>query len=83
MFNIASFLSKFSKLGHTDQAVVLNAKSVIQNNFNYSLDAKSIRFSGGVVYISAPSAVKNEIFLNKQRLLHELNKNGPKVLDIK
>ena len=75
MFSISSFLEKFKNIGAKSTAprkATVKACSLQ----GIVVDEKSITIRGGIAYVKAHPAVKNQIFLKKASILNFL-KNDP------
>ena len=84
MFNISSFLEKFSKninsAGlHTEQII-----EIIRNETKIKLEKKDVEIKNNIIYIQSSGAVKNKIFIFKNQIISSINSQTPlKVIDVK
>lgn len=69
MFNISQYLERFKNLGGTERelkaVVVLAVKEVV----GIEIDTKNIFFQNGELIIKVTPAVKNSIFIKKEKIL--------------
>ncbi len=73
MDNLSSFLGKFKKLLSSDAAV----KEVVLNvclKEKINLQNNSISLKDSTLIIGGSSLLKNQLFMKKQRLIEEINK---------
>lgn len=75
MFNLDKFLDKFKKLKPPDDEIKTNLIIIIKNEINFSINRKDISFNNNIIYIKTKSIIKNEIFINKYKILNLLNSN--------
>ncbi len=75
MFNLDKFLDKFKKLKPPDDEIKTNLIIIIKNKINFSINRKDISFKNNIIYIKTKSIIKNEIFINKYKILNLLNNN--------
>ncbi len=84
MFNINSFLSKFSR---NINAIELNKQeiaNIIEKNTKIKIPIVFLEIKDNIVMIEANGAVKNKIFIFKSKILEEVNSTLPiKITDIR
>lgn len=84
MFNISSFLAKFS---NKVNALELNSQDIldtVEKITQIKLNLTDIEIKNYIVYIKAGGAVKNKIFIFKNKILEDVNKSIPvKIVDIR
>ena len=84
MFNISSFLSKFSKKIQTVELGNEQILHSIEDKTGLKLSFDNIEVKSYTIYIKASPAIKNKIFIFKQGILDEINKNSQiKIIDIR
>jgi len=84
MFNISSFLQKFSKdLNSTE----LNRKQIIdiiKKHTQIELSLVDIEIKDYIMETKSSPAVKNKIFMYKEKILEEINRSvSQKIVDIR
>ncbi|MES3005017.1 MAG: hypothetical protein V4690_02815 [Patescibacteria group bacterium] len=82
MFNISSFLDKFSKNLKDNSYIRGLIIDVVKKNTNITLKEEDLEIKEGIVYFKGSPALKNKIFINKESILEEINKTQ-KFVDIK
>ncbi len=84
MFNIGNFLNKFSKKIQTLELDIENVLRVIEDKTGLKISLNNIEIKNNTVYIQASPAIKNKIFIFKQGIIDEINKNlQVKIIDIR
>ena len=83
MFNISSFLEKFSKNISSQESQLKTICDLIFKHTKIVLDSKNIKIQNGTVYLDVSPAIKNKIFINKKAILGEMANFIPKILDIR
>ena len=69
---ISDLLQKFKHITPPDITVRKSAVDIIKTTTNIELDKKDISIKNGVVYIKTQPIYKNEIFINKQKIIKKL-----------
>jgi len=82
MFNISSFLEKFSKNLKNNSFLKGLIIDVVKNQTNILLKEEDLEIKEGVVFITSSPGVKNKIFIHKENILIEINKTN-KIVDLK
>ncbi|MFC1730960.1 hypothetical protein ACFL6I_11565 [candidate division KSB1 bacterium] len=84
MKNITSFLKKFSNIKLTSRVIRKVVLDILKNK-NIPITEDEIIYSNNVVYIKSNQIVKNEVFLSKDSILKEIEKQLKKktVTDIR
>lgn len=82
---LGDFLSRFKKLGLPNETIRKMAIEVIYNICAVNVSLEDVSYRDGVVYIKLSGAPKSEIYINKQKILKELeNKIGNnKITDVR
>ena len=84
MFNISSFLEKFSK---NIQSTELNNEQIIQiieKNTQIKINPNEMEIKNYIIWLKSSPGVKNKIFINKAKILEEINFSlSIKIVDIK
>lgn len=84
MFNIATYLEKFKKIGFTESSDKEAIVGVLQTKIGIKIEKKDIRIQNGIVYIQTHPLAKNQIYIKKTALLGELSSKLSKpISDIK
>ena len=72
---VSSFLGKFSKLTPPDFFVRKAVSEILkEEKINISIEKISLN-KEGVVFIKTNNYIKNKIFINKKKLIKEINKH--------
>lgn len=74
MENISSFLNKFKNIVPPERFVKEVFIRVVSNVANITILEKEITVKKNILHIQMSSLKKNELFLHKEKLLDELNK---------
>lgn len=82
MFNISLFLNKFSKNIKDNSYLKGLIIEVIKNKTKIILSEGDLEIKNGTVFFIGTPGIKNKIFINKEKILLEINKNH-KIIDIK
>lgn len=80
MFNIRDYLQKFQSLTSREGEVRDAVVAVISSQCGADLDREHVRFYNKCVFITAHPLVKNEIHLQKKRILALLNERTSSVV---
>ena len=83
MFNISSFLEKFSKNISAQQANSKMICDIILQKTGISCQPESLKIQNNVLYLDISPAQKNKIFMNKNGILEEMADSTPKIIDIR
>jgi hypothetical protein len=84
MFNISSFLEKFSKNISTQESQIKKICDVILEQTGLVLNPQKIKIQNNILYLQISPAQKNKIFICKQKILEELEKVSQiKIVDIR
>lgn len=71
--NIGNFLDRFANLKTPKNFIQEEARQAIKNILNVEINPEEMEWRGGVVYIKIKnSALKNEIFIKKEKILEIL-----------
>lgn len=83
MQNIKDLFQKIQKILNQKDL----EKEIIQNSLEkiigIKVDFVKIEIKDNIVYLKEKPIIKNEILYHKEKILEEINKNNPKILDIK
>ncbi len=71
MFNISAYLEKFKKMEPEGDSAKRAAEKAIFETLGVKIEKKDMTTRNGVLHISAPAAIKNEIFMNKRGILQK------------
>lgn len=84
MFNIASFLEKFSKNISNTEIHTQSVLEIIKKNTQIELSKDQVEIKDGGIRVTASPGVKNKIFMYKEKILEEVNSSlSVKVQDIR
>lgn len=83
MFNISSFLEKFSKNISSQESQIKIICDVIFKQTGIVLDPKNIKIQNGILYLDISPAEKSKIFINKKAILEQIASSALKILDIR
>ncbi len=72
MFNISSFLEKFSKNIHSGEECNNQILIIIEKHTQITLPKESIEIKNSIVHITASPGVKNKIFIYKNNILVDI-----------
>ena len=84
MFNISSFLEKFSKNIKSDEIYKKQILEIITDQTQLNFSPKDLEIKDYVLYIKTSPTLKNKIFTNKQLILDDIAKSlSIKIIDIR
>ncbi len=85
MFNISSFLGKFSKDVVSLEQTKINILEIILKQTQITLTLDQIEIKNCILHIAASPGVKNKVFMFKSRILDDIVKqiNSEKIIDIR
>ena len=72
MFNISSYLEKFKRLEPPGDSAKKASQQVIFETIGVKIDKKDMTVKDGVLFLSVPSIVKNEVYMNKRGILEKV-----------
>lgn len=75
MKKVSEYLTLFRKLTPPHRAIKRSTTQIIKQQLGITLSEHDVGVRAGIVYVSAPSVLKSEISLNKERLVTLINKN--------
>jgi hypothetical protein len=73
MFNITSYLEKFKQMEPPGDSVKIVAQDVIFGVIGVKIEKKEMCVKDSVLFLSVPSAVKNEVYMSKRGILERVN----------
>ena len=76
MFNINTYLEKFKKMEPEGESAKRATEKAIFETLGVKIEKKDMTEKGGVLHISAPAALKNEIFMNKRGILQKAQESA-------
>jgi hypothetical protein len=71
MFNISVYLEKFKKIEPEGDSAKRAAEKAIFETLGVKIERKDMSVRNNTLHISAPAALKNEIFMNKRGILQK------------
>lgn len=84
MFNIQRYLEKFSKNIKSIEIYKKQILEIIEKNAQISIPSNEIEIKNYIVYIKSSPAVKNKLFIYKNKILEEISVSLPtKIIDIR
>ena len=84
MFNISSFLDKFSKNIKSAELYNERIMETIEKYTQIKIPKNEIEIKDCVVFIKSSPAIKNKLFIYKNKILEEINSTvDVKIVDIK
>ncbi len=84
MFNISSFLGKFSKNIADTELQKKQIVEIIKKHTQLTLSPKDLEIKNYIIYTNSSPAVKNKLFIYKEKILEDIsNLIGIKIVDIK
>jgi hypothetical protein len=72
MFNIATYLEKFKKMEMPGDAVKCAAEKAIFESVGIKVEKKEMNVVDGVLFLTVPSIVKNEVYMSKRGILEKM-----------
>lgn len=72
MFNISSFLQKFSKNVADAEFHKKQISEVIEKHTQINISTSDVEIKDYVIYIKSSPAVKNKIFIYKEKILEDI-----------
>lgn len=75
MIEIKDLLLKFDKLINNEEVKVTLIREAIKDVVGLNIEKDKVKFIQGVLYLDIKSIYKNEIFINKEKILLHLEKN--------
>jgi len=84
MFNIEKYLQKFSKNIADSEIHKKQISEIIEKNIQIKISPKDVEIKDYVAHIKSSPAVKNKIFIYKEKILKDFTKSLTiKIVDIK
>ncbi len=84
MFNISTFLEKFSKKIKSSQLHNKQILNIIEKESNIKIDIENLEIKNNTIYIKSSPPTKNQLFIFKKRIIEKINSLTPnKIIDIK
>lgn len=84
MKNLGDLLEKYKKLISTDRRTAEVVIEVVKNLTDIELKREQLKINSWTVFVKAPSGVKAEIFLKRQKILEEVGRRigsgSPKII---
>lgn len=70
--HIKNYLEKFKELLFSKEEIYQIVSSVIENNLHIKIETKNIKIKPPFLYIKASPLVRNEIMINKEKILKDI-----------
>jgi hypothetical protein len=84
MFNISSFLEKFSKNITTSEDQIQSIVQIIKTYTQLDIPSNNIEIKDSIVRVTVSPALKNKIFIHKKAILDDVaSLLGIKIADIR
>ncbi len=84
MFNISSFLEKFSKNLKSTEVFNKQILEIIEKQTQIKISPEDLEIKNYIINIKSSPAVKNKLFIYKETILKEISTSLPiKIVDIK
>lgn len=71
---IKFFIGRFDNWVPSAVQVKKTVQKVIRERLKTDIEPKQIKISSGIIYLDVPSPLKSEIFLHREEILRELQK---------
>lgn len=71
MFNISTYLEKFKKIEPEGDSAKRATEKAIFETLGVKVERKDMSVRNNTLHISAPAALRNEIFMNKRGILQK------------
>ena len=73
MFNISIYLEKFKNIESKSSSLKSIVVDSIKNVLKVDIDKKNIEIKNGIIYLKVHPVIKNEIFINKNKIIKEIS----------
>ncbi len=83
MFNIEQYLKRFSRNLFSIEENKVKILEIVRNYTKLNLNISDLELKNYIVFVRTNAVGKNQIFLNKTKILEEISKQNIKVVDIK
>lgn len=83
MFNIEQYLKRFSKNLNSLEGDKIKILEVVKKYTKIEINISNLEIKNYVVFIKTNAVGKNQIFLNKNKILEEIMSENIKIVDIK
>ncbi len=83
MFNIEQYLKRFSKNLYSIEDNKLKILEIVRNYTKLNIDISDLEVKNYIVFIKTSAVGKNQLFLNKAKIISEINSLNIKIIDIK
>ena len=84
MFNISSFLDKFSKNLKSSELYKKQILEIVEKQTQINIPPEEMEIKDYIVYVKSSPAVKNKIFIYKNKILEDINMTIPiKIVDMR
>lgn len=74
---VKDYLDKFKNLLFSKEEIYQIVSSVIENNISVKIEIKYIQIKTPFIYIKASPLVRNEILINKEKILKDISLLSP------
>ncbi len=82
MLNLSSLLEKFKHLKDPKEERE-KIVSIISKCLGFEIESNLVDLKKGILYLNVSGYIKTEVFMKKEFILNDLNKEGFKVSDIR
>lgn len=84
MFNISNYLNKITKKIHSEEDCNRNILSVVNMVTGLNIGLNNVEIKNYILYINTNFSAKNKIFINKSKIISEINQlSSEKIVDIR
>mgnify|MGYP003405194106 FL=1 len=75
--HITSFLEKFKNLISKEELYSETISNIIEKEISYKIDKNTIKIKRNVIFINGSPVLRNEILINKSKILQALKEGLP------
>lgn len=75
--HIKTYLDKFKNIILSKEEIYKTISRIIEENIHIKVENKNIQIKTPFIYIKASPIVRNEIMINKEKILKEINQLSP------
>jgi hypothetical protein len=82
MLNLSSLLEKFKHLKNPREEKE-KITSIISECLGFDIEIDSLELKNNIIYLNVSGLIKTELYMKKEQILSNLNKNGFKIVDLR
>lgn len=83
MNSLSDYLQRLKNILHDKTSEIRCIQNIVQKHLNLTVVERDIIISGKTVLFSCSPAMKNKLFLSKELLLEEFQKNNMSITEIR